>query len=510
MNKNILLPLIIILVTCINACLPPPQVVTTEIVTVKITATPRPTSNFTPEPTNTLEPSATPTETPIPTLEGLSIPVPDPRITNPELFDLTNPKASIPQFVNALKMAGFDIKGEQVSNEIRYQEIRGKDSDSFVLALYDLNPDESQVGETLEGPIPLLIAEQNDNNTWDWQKATPKQLDKVLSFETGACGIGYWLIWEPDYEKALAENFSLVMSEEFHMLYTNAVRGIHDYSAEVDPTIEFAEKNNMRVQAHHIIWKRLLPDWLLEGNFSKDEINTIMQERVKELMTHFKGSVHEWTVVNEAVMVDRDYNGWLKNIWFNNLGPSYVEESFKLAREIDPDAILIYNDDIQDPYTNQIHPIQVKQVYDLVKNLSEIKSEEGVPIIDAVGFQMHTDAANPPDFSELQKIIRQFGELGVEVYITEADVYLGNLTGTEEENLLLQAEIYRDMLKACLESGVCPSFTMFGHSDFRSMYNLTNKSDPEAKPHILDTRYNAKPAYYAILQALLDAALPGQ
>ena len=42
-------------------------------------------------PTPTKTPTETQTSTPIPTLEGLSIPVPDPRITNPELFDLKSP-----------------------------------------------------------------------------------------------------------------------------------------------------------------------------------------------------------------------------------------------------------------------------------------------------------------------------------------------------------------------------------------------------------------------------------
>ncbi len=125
MNINILLPLIIILATCINACSPSPKSVTTEIVTVEITATPQLTNTFTTGSTNTPEPSptkpptktptltATPTKTPITTLEGLSIPVPDPRITNPELLNLTNPNASIPKLVNAMKVAGIECSGPQ-------------------------------------------------------------------------------------------------------------------------------------------------------------------------------------------------------------------------------------------------------------------------------------------------------------------------------------------------------------------------------------------------------------
>jgi hypothetical protein len=44
--------------------------------------------------------------------------VPDPRVTNPELFDLRKPDAPMPQFVNAMRMAGIEIMAEQVAQEI--------------------------------------------------------------------------------------------------------------------------------------------------------------------------------------------------------------------------------------------------------------------------------------------------------------------------------------------------------------------------------------------------------
>ena len=54
-----------------------------------------------------LEYSATPAPepTPVPTIEVNGLQLPDPHITNPELFDLQKQEAPIPQFVNALKNA---------------------------------------------------------------------------------------------------------------------------------------------------------------------------------------------------------------------------------------------------------------------------------------------------------------------------------------------------------------------------------------------------------------------
>ncbi len=50
--------------------------------------------------------------------------MPDPRATNPELFDLRNPDAPIPQFVNAMKMAGIEITAEQVVQGITYEALK--------------------------------------------------------------------------------------------------------------------------------------------------------------------------------------------------------------------------------------------------------------------------------------------------------------------------------------------------------------------------------------------------
>jgi hypothetical protein len=75
--------------------------------------TPLPTATATPTSTPTATPTATPT--PIPTIQVGNLSVPDPRVTNPELFDLRNPDAPIPQFVNAMKMAGIEITAEQVA-----------------------------------------------------------------------------------------------------------------------------------------------------------------------------------------------------------------------------------------------------------------------------------------------------------------------------------------------------------------------------------------------------------
>ena len=88
------------------------------------TATTAPTSTATPTSVQTATPTATPT--PIPTIQVGNLSVPDPRVTNPELFDLRNPDAPIPQFVNAMKMAGTEIEPQIVAARLNYVGIEDR------------------------------------------------------------------------------------------------------------------------------------------------------------------------------------------------------------------------------------------------------------------------------------------------------------------------------------------------------------------------------------------------
>ena len=87
-------------------------------------------------PTTTIAPTSTAistaTPTPIPTIQVGDLSVPDPRVTNPELFDLQKPEAPIPQFVNAMKMAEIEITAEQVEQGLTFQELESRlHQDSF-------------------------------------------------------------------------------------------------------------------------------------------------------------------------------------------------------------------------------------------------------------------------------------------------------------------------------------------------------------------------------------------
>lgn len=123
----------------------------------------------------------------------------------------------------------------------------------------------------------------------------------------------------------------------------------------------------------------------------------------------------------------------------------------------------------------------------------------GVPI-DGIGMQMHVDGTHPPVKDEVIANMRRFGELGVEVYVTEFDVNMQDVRADDKDKDQIQANIYYEMMRACIESKVCHSFALLGITDKETWYNHLGLKDPRPLP--FDKSYRPKPAFYALRDAL--------
>jgi endo-1,4-beta-xylanase len=420
--------------------------------------------------------------------------VPDPRVTNPELFDLRNPDAPIPQFVNAMKNGGIDVSAEQIAQGITYVSTKAdgaplidKDGNPFVVAVYNLDPDPTKQGETLEGPIPLAIAQKGENGGWTWKEFTLKNSNLVVDFTFGAHGIARRIKDVPNYAPTLAKNYNLVMSDsEFWMKVINEKQG--DFSFDKAQTIEnFADENGMQVLVLHLVpdENRHYPEWLTSGQFITEELQKLLTDYVTQTMGKFKGNT--WSVVNESFESKN-------NPWYRAFGNDYIKKAFEIARAADPSATLIYND-----YDIESNPSKLNQVYNLVSDLKQ----QG--LIDGLGTQMHIDGSRPPNKQKIIEAMQKFKVLGLRVQVTEFDVDMTNVGGTEQQKLIKQAQIYHDVLSACLESGNCSGFTTYGFSDSVSIFG-DNKS-PEAlaaMPLPFDSDFNPKLAYYGMLKTIYE------
>jgi endo-1,4-beta-xylanase len=267
-----------------------------------------------------------------------------------------------------------------------------------------------------------------------------------------------------------------------------AFRGPNDFFFKfIDSDIQLGQRNNMPMMAHLLIWPSRIPDWLRNGNYTKDQIMDIMRNWITTTMQRYP-QIKTWEVVNEA------YNN---DFFQTRLGDDYIIEFYKIAREARPDAILIYND-----YSN--HSLRDQSFYNgqrtnLTRNIVERLRASN--LIDGVGVQMIIYADHPPDYQDLTETLRSYG---LPIYVTEFQVIMSNISGSPEKRARKQAEIYYNIVKSIRNSNSVNTIIFFNQSDKVSPW----ENDPNlpqysklADPTLFDDNYNPKPSYYSVLSA---------
>jgi endo-1,4-beta-xylanase len=178
-----------------------------------------------------------------------------------------------------------------------------------------------------------------------------------------------------------------------------------------DRFVEFGEKNNMHIVGHTLIWHSQTPRWFFTDENGSDVSREVMIERMKKhihtVVGRYKGRVHGWDVVNEAIVEDGSFR---KSKFYEIIGEEFIELAFQFAAEADPDAELYYND------YGMGNPGRRKGVIEMVKNLQS----KGIKI-DGIGMQGHLNLESL-NLEEFEKSIVAFSELGVNVMITEFDL----------------------------------------------------------------------------------------
>ncbi len=313
---------------------------------------------------------------------------------------------------------------------------------------------------------------------------------------------------DPTYERIASTEFSTVTAENVMKWETlEPVRGEYDWAA-AEEFMAFAATNEQRVRGHVLVWNNQLPAWLTEGvadgSISDTELRGILRNHVKTVVSHFKGRIWQWDVVNEAATDPWDSpDGEItyKGFWAEHLGPDYVADSFRWARQADPKALLFYNDYNIDAFGDGGALDKTQFVYDMVKGLKR----KGVPI-DGVGSQAHlsTRYGNYTAF-QVQDMLDRFAGLGVATALTEVDVrnLLPEEPTSDALNPLLQAQAYNysALMQGCLASPHCISYTVWGFDDGHSWTNTWDFGDGpgrEAMAAIYTADYQPKPAYRSL------------
>jgi endo-1,4-beta-xylanase len=324
-----------------------------------------------------------------------------------------------------------------------------------------------------------------------------KVLAKKHNIELGNFAI-LTRIGEKPYSDILTQQFDFVLADNTPNWYftDGGLRpSENSYNfKQMDEVMNYAKTHNMPVQAHHYLWgeEKWLPEWLKNGNYNKEQLTKLIDEHIETVGGRYKGKIREWTVVNEAFTRGRNVNG-LRDWWGDHTGGKrYIDQAFITARKIDPNAKLILND-----FNNEAVNSISDEMYEYIKRAKS----RGVPI-DGIGMQMHIDGRHPPTKDEVKGNMERFGKLGVEVYVTEFDVNMNDVKAEGDDKDKIQADIYYEMMRACIESKVCHSFAILGITDKESWYNYLGL--PDARPLLFDDKYHPKPSFYSLRDALAE------
>lgn len=179
----------------------------------------------------------------------------------------------------------------------------------------------------------------------------------------------------------------------------------------VDKFVAFGLEHSMHMIGHTLVWHSQTPRWVFEGENGAPATRELLLERMRThihtVVGRYKGKIHTWDVVNEALNEDGSYR---QSEWYTIIGQDYLLKAFTYAHEADPDAKLIYND-----YSLE-NPAKRAGAIRLVRYLQE----NGVPI-HAIGTQGHFDLEFPSR-QLLEDTLVEFSALGIEVMVTELDL----------------------------------------------------------------------------------------
>lgn len=298
----------------------------------------------------------------------------------------------------------------------------------------------------------------------------------------------------------IAKEYNAVVCEnEMKFDATEPSRNTFNYT-EGDKLVSFANRHKMMLRGHALVWYQQVAGWVSadgkknDKNWTKEQLMDILKNHITNVVSHWKGKVHEWDVCNEVLEDDQsivysDPNGYTlrqESVWTKVCGEEYIDSAFVWAHRADPDAILILND-----YSVESKGYaKTEAFYNLYKRLRK----DGIPV-HGVGSQTHVDASINY-ISSVEANVSRFNNDGVTFHFTEVDLKNNNVS---EASRLQQAKNYYSLARIAMKYDNCKEFMIWGLSD-----NLSWIGE-QTEPLLFDRSLNKKPNYWGVHAALRQA-----
>jgi len=277
--------------------------------------------------------------------------------------------------------------------------------------------------------------------------------------------------------------------------------------------------NNMPVMAHLLAGHdQYFSKWFRDSTFVDEKValDGILKRYIRESITVNNNSnkVLYWNVVNEPFKwdgsryPDRSADPDVKTCRFQAIGyeddksglegtakvyarhPIYIGRAFEYARQ-HTDKKLELRDYGAEFWDDTVNSKKSRELYQLAKHLVN----SGVPI-DAIGLQGHFKLFRNYDWTKFTRTIKEYRDLGLEVYITEIDYADEEGQVWTAEKIQKQREQYKLMIQAALDGG----------AKLLCFWGVRDGADPgwllNDDPLLFKNDLSVKPAYYGVQDGL--------
>ena len=200
-------------------------------------------------------------------------------------------------------------------------------------------------------------------------------------------------------------------------------------------------------------------------------------------------------MVNEAVNDDNNHN-WRSNgsVWFEGIGPEFLDSAFVWAHAADPDAELCYND-----YAIEWGIGNGSKAGFVLEQVKRWKANN-IPIT-CVGTQTHIEISHETTPQNVRTFAKALAELGVTLNITELDIGFpqGSAGSLGQSDYEKQGHLYRQFMDVFLEEPNMGEFVIWGLTDAHSWLD---NSQGKTQGLLWDKQYKAKPAFDSVMASL--------
>ena len=302
------------------------------------------------------------------------------------------------------------------------------------------------------------------------------------------------------YDAILKNEFSSISAEyEIKMNPISISSGVYNWTA-ADKIVAYGNANGINVHGHALVWHLAVPDWLTNFSGTDAEFAAEVKKYITDVVTHYAGKVKSWDVVNEAV---DDNSGNLRNtIFLQRMGPNYIKDCFKWARDAanaagDTNLLLFYND-----YATSTNIPKQNKMFSIVDDLKTSN------LIDGVGYQMHNTYLSPTK-TQIETDINRAVAKGLKIHISELDIQVNpanDITTFTNERRLAQKEKYKEIVKIynALPAANKYALTVWGMKDNESWipYSTDVNHPGNDWPLLYDSNFALKSAHTGFLEGL--------